>query len=342
VIAAIFGLLVFNRDNLILPVSSASDSAQRPLSVVVKSSGPLDASVAGIIVGNSTGRFKREALSVELQAGQNDLETLSFVASTANSIGLVNTYSFLLASAQSVPIVAFAAGYQRSPIVFYTLAKSNIRSPEDFIDRKVGYQPDQATAFVYDALLAKNRISGSRIRQVNVASDPSLLLNGSVDVLPGDINLAGTFRRMGVDQYSIDPAKFGVHAPGTVYFTNAETLRTNPELVRRFLRGLINGWTTAYEDYSISIPAVAKVIGEDLGFDDIRFQMEQQRELLRPLGARYGEFTRAQWSFAQNDLLQQRRLASPINIDAVINDDVLSTVNRELGSQRELGSRTPH
>ena len=327
VLALIFGLCA-----PFAATTKAADSTQRSASVTVKSNTALDPSVAGIIVGTSAGCFKRAGLTVELLAGHNDRETLDYVASTANSIGIVNAYSFLLARARSSPIVAFAAAYQRSPIVFYTLAKSKIRTPEEFIDRNVGYQPDEVTAIVYDALMAKNRVSRSRIKEIAVASEPALLANGSVDVLPGNIGQMHVFRRMGLDQYSIDPARFGVHAPGTVFFTQAEVLRTNPEIIRRFLKGLLDGWDAAYEDYSKSIPEIAAVIGKEYGTEDIRLLMEQQREFLRPLGARFGELSRAQWSFSQNELLQQRRLTAPIDITAAFNDDILSAVNRQRGT----------
>jgi ABC-type nitrate/sulfonate/bicarbonate transport system substrate-binding protein len=329
-VAAILGLtLISSRCGPFVQVSNAADSTQQSVSVIVKSNAALDPSVAGIIVGIGAGRFKREGLFVDLLAGRSDGETLDYVASTANSIGIANTYSLLLARARSVPVIAFAAAYQKSPIIFYTLAKSKTRSPEDFIDKIVGYQPDNATAVVYDALMSKNRVSRSRVKEIDVASDPALLANGTVDVLPGHIGQMHLFRRMGIDQYSIDPARFGVHAPGTVYFTTAEVLRSNPELIQRFLRGLIDGWELAYSDYAKSIPIITEVIGNDFEMDDIRLLMDQQREFLRPLGARIGELTREQWSFAQNDLLQQRRLSAPIDIDAAMNVDILSGLTRQ-------------
>jgi ABC-type nitrate/sulfonate/bicarbonate transport system substrate-binding protein len=306
-----------------------SDAAGPPqgLLATVISNSALDPSIAGIIVGTSAGRFEREGLYVNLLAGHSDRETLDYVASTANSIGIVSAYSFLLARTRSVPVVAFAASYQKSPVVFYTLAKSRIRSPEDFVGRVIGYQSDDITAIVYEALMAKTRVSRSRVKEIAITSDPELLLNGAVDVLPGYFGQMHTERSSGLD--FIDPARFGIHAPGTVYITQAEVLKRNPELIRRFLRGLINGWEIAYSDYSKSIPAISEVIGKDYAAKDIRSLMEQQREFLRPLGARLGEFTLAQWSSAQNDLLQQRRLVSPIDITAAINDEILSTINRQ-------------
>ncbi|MGY4234687.1 NitT/TauT family transport system substrate-binding protein [Bradyrhizobium sp. USDA 4449] len=314
----------------VAPRSAFSQSAARKmLSTKVRFGGPLDVSAAGVLVGKRLGAFEREGIAVEVSADLNDEQAVEYVAANPDAIGVVSVYSFLLARARSVPIVGFASAYQSSPIVFYTTVRSKIRLPDDFVGHTVAYQPGTSAAIVYSALLTQNRIPRSRVREIEATPTPSLLANGTVDVLPGSINQAPLLKRLGLTAYSIDPAKYGVHAPGSVYFARSDVLRDNPELIKRFLIGLSAGWESAYDDYSASIPILKEAITEPTDSDTIRELMDNQREFLRPLGSRLGEISRLQWNTAQADLIHQRRLSAPIDLAGAINEDILSTINRQ-------------
>src|SRR5208282_1546728 len=91
-----------------------------------------------------------------------------------------------------------------------------------------------------------------------------------------------------IDYNVIRPASYGLHVPGTVYFATESTIRNDPEFVRRFLQAVLRGWELTYEDYANSIPLIAGFDRARLTPDLIRFSLDQQRENLRPFGARFG------------------------------------------------------
>jgi NitT/TauT family transport system substrate-binding protein len=304
-------------------------AARVSLSASLRLDGVFDPRYAGEMIALRAGLFDREGLHIELKASNADVDPLHSVSVGIDTFGTAAAEGFLVARSKGAPLVAFAAAYLESPVVFYTLEKSGIRTPNDFVGRRIGYQPGEDTAMIYQALMAKLFLSRSEMHEVRVGSDVTQFLSGAVDVLPGHVGVeAYSFRQKGVGYNTLSPASFGVHVPGTIYFTTAKAAREQPELIRRFLRALIAGWELTYLDESKSIPLIASYDPTTLTPDLIRFRLEKQRELLRPVGARFGEFEEAHWRSLQDILVQQRLIKEPIDLSSAVAFDFLRDAYR--------------
>jgi ABC-type nitrate/sulfonate/bicarbonate transport system substrate-binding protein len=162
-----------------------------------------------------------------------------------------------------------------------------------------------------------------------------MLLSGAVDVWPGHVGTeAYIFRQKGVAYEFLVPADFGIHVPGTVYFTTEGVIREQPDLVRRFLRAVIAGWELTYTDEAMSISQIASYSPLALTPELIRFKLEQQRAFLRPFGLRFGEFDDTHWRSLQDILVQQRLIKEPIDLSRAVTFDFLRDVSRR---SRTLG-----
>jgi len=62
------------------------------------------------------------------------------------------------------------------------------------------------------------------------------------------------------------------------------------------------------------------------------FRLEQQRALLRPLGARFGEFDDIHWRSLQAILIQQRLLKEPLELSRAVTYDLLHDAYLPSGS----------
>jgi ABC-type nitrate/sulfonate/bicarbonate transport system substrate-binding protein len=308
-------------------------AASAPLSASLRLKGAFDPDFAGEMVAARAGLFDREGLHIDLKAGNAEADPVRLVSSGVDSFGVAGATSFLVARAEGAPIVAFAAAYLESPVVFYVHEKSGIHTPKDFFGKRVGYQPTQDTAILYQAIMAKLLLSRSEVHEVHVSSDVAPFLNGTVDVWPGHVGVeAYAFRQAGVGYNVFGPADFGVHVPGTVYFTTERTIREQPTLVRRFLRAVISGWELTYADEATSVPLIASYDPTMLTPELIRFRLQQQREFLRPLGARFGEFEVTHWQSLQDILVQQRLIKEPIDLSNVVTFDFLRDAYRRSGA----------
>jgi ABC-type nitrate/sulfonate/bicarbonate transport system substrate-binding protein len=320
------GLMIFP------PRSLAPPPVDGPLNASLRLNGPFDPSHAGEMVAARAGLFARGGLQIELEAGAADADPIASVVDGKDMIGVVGAERLLLARAKDMPIVAFAAAYLESPVVLYSLERSGIRTPNDFVGKRVGYQAGRDTALIYDAMLVKLQFPPSMVRRVPVGSDFSPLVNGDVDIWPGHVaSESYALSQSGIGYNTISPASYGVHVPGTVYFALAQTIQNNPALIRRFLQGVIDGWELTYSDYAKSVPLIASFDAETLTPDLIRFKLDQQREFLRPLGARFAEFDQTRWRSLQDILLQQKQLKEPPDLSKAVNFEFLRDVYQHRG-----------
>ena len=101
--------------------------------------------------------------------------------------------------------------------------------------------------------------------------------------------------------------------------------RERPDVVRKFLRAVIAGWDLTYADEAANIQRVARYVPARMTPERIRFVLQRQRNVLRPLGARFGEFDTSHWR-----LLQDMRLSrSEWNFQERYIFDFLRDVYRE-------------
>jgi len=313
--------------------ATVQQAAGLPLTASLRLKGAFSPDFAGEMVAARGGLFKREGLQIELKAAGAEVDPVRQVSSGIDSFGVANAGDFLTARAAGAPIVAFAAGYLESPVVFYVHEKSEIRTPRDFFGKRLGYQPGQDTAMIYQALMAKSLLSRSEVHEVRVSTDFAPFLNGTVDVWPGHVGAeAYAFRQRGVGYNVLAPANYGVHVPGTVYFTSERIANDQPSLVRRFLLAVLSGWEQTYADETTSIPLIASYDPTVLTPELIRFRLQQQREFLRPNGARFGEFEEEHWQSLQDILLQQRVIKEPIDLSRAVAHDFLRDVYRRSGA----------
>jgi ABC-type nitrate/sulfonate/bicarbonate transport system substrate-binding protein len=298
--------------------------AEVPRSVSLRLNGPFDPSYAGEMVAARAGLFDREGLHIELKVDNPEIDPLHSVSVGIDNFGTATADSFVVGRSQGERLTAFAGAYLESPVAFYVREKSGIRTPNDFVGKRIGYQPGQDTAMIYQALMARVALSRSEMHEVRVSSDVTQFLSDAVDVWPGHVGAeAYDLKQKGVGYNILTPAEFGVHVPGTVYFTTEKTAREHPELVRRFLRAVIAGWQLTYSDEVKSIPLIVSYAPTVLVPEFVRFRLDQQRELLRPFGARFGEFEETHWQSLQNILLQQKRIKEPIDLSSAVTFDIL-------------------
>jgi ABC-type nitrate/sulfonate/bicarbonate transport system substrate-binding protein len=301
----------------------------------VQLSGPFGPRFAGEMVALSAELFTREGLSVTLRPGDTDSDSLSRVAAGEDTIGVAGAENFLMMRAKGAPIVAFAAGFLKTTVAFYALDRSGVRTPFDFVDRRIGYQSAQDTAIIYRAMMDRLQISRSKVHEIPIGIDVSPLLDGRVEVLPGHVGVeAYTLTRDGINYNEINPPDYGLHVPGTVYFTSEHTLRDHPNTIRRFLRAVIAGWELTYSDEQKSVPMIAAYDTATLSSEMVSFQLNRQRGELRPSGARLGDFNETQWRLLQSILIQQRLIKDPIDLTSALTFEFLRDVYRA----RSVGS----
>lgn len=324
ILAAAYFVATPHRDVTRIPATLRAVSLR-----LMESFGPV---YSGEMVAKSAGLFSLQEIQVELHPGSPEVDPIELVVNGSATIGITGADKILLALQKELPIVAFAAASIESTVAFYALEQSRIRMPENFLGRRIGYQIGQDTAMIYEALMAKARISRNRLREISVLSDVSQLVKGEVDVWPGYItNTSYALDQKGIRYNVIRPSNYGVHALGAVYFTTEKIIRDDPEVIRRFLRAVIAGWELVYDDYARSIPLIASFDEKVLTPEFIKFALHQQRDYVRPPGTRFGEFDQSQWKTLQDMMLRQRLLLQSLDLSKGVTFEFLRDAYRKSG-----------
>jgi len=191
--------------------------------------------------------WKESGLEIQIQPGGFEHDAIKLVASGADAFGVSSGPQLLQARANGVPVVAIGSTIPRSPIGWISKKESNIKTPFDFVGKKVGAQFGTHTEITFEALCKKNKIDIKSIDRVPVKFDPRPFVTGDIDVLPvyiidQPVDLAS----QGIELNIIDPGDYGVSLfYGNLYFTTENFVKNNPELVKKFLEGASKGWVWA-------------------------------------------------------------------------------------------------
>jgi NitT/TauT family transport system substrate-binding protein len=209
------------------------------------------AQFAGFYAADQNGYYSDEGLGVTFIEGTPTTDFITPVLDGIAQFGVTNPDSLIIARSKDLPVKAIACIYQRSPGVYIALASSGISKPQDFIGKTIEVGPSGFPRL--NAMMSKLGIRSDEYTTMDSSSDLSALYEGRVDVRV--VNLTNEVLLARADNVPINiiyPDDFGIHFYGDVLFTSDAMIQKNPDLVLRFLRATLKGWTWAIENPNLA------------------------------------------------------------------------------------------
>lgn len=153
--------------------------------------------------------------------------------------------TLIAARAQGAPLRAIATIYRRNPLVYFAKVDSGITRPQDFIGKTI-----RASAFQMAVLHAMTaRVGIPPDRYAVTCCDLALFYSDHAQVSEGYLtNEVLAAQKAGYKLNIIFPDDYGVHFYADTLFATDDFLATKPDLVRRFLRATLKGWTYAVQN----------------------------------------------------------------------------------------------
>jgi NitT/TauT family transport system substrate-binding protein len=212
------------------------------------------------------GYFKQAGLDVTFDQGNGSGAAVPQVANGAYDMGFGDINALIELAAKKpdeAPIGVFML-YNRPPFTVAVKADSPIRTPSDFVGRKLGGAANDGALKLFPALCATAKIDCSKVEIVNM--QPSLreqmLMQGQVDGVFGYVTtIRFSARLIGVDpDKDLRFIKFGDY--GMDLYSNAiivsrKFAKEHPEAVKGFLAALNHGIKDAMADRQAAIDAVS-------------------------------------------------------------------------------------
>lgn len=203
--------------------------------------------ILGEVVAQRKGFYAEEGVELEITPGGPNVDGVGGVAAGQSTVGQTSSSpSVMLARSAGIPIKAFAAGYQKHPFTYFSLAADPIREPKDMVGKTIAMQP---TAFILlRALLAKNGISEDQVTMVNMGSDMNQLITGQAQAVTGWLTNTNALKVLGDDRVDMMLWDTGIQLYANVYFATDQTINETPEVLESFIRGSARGWGYAREN----------------------------------------------------------------------------------------------
>jgi NitT/TauT family transport system substrate-binding protein len=264
--------------------------------------------------------YEAENLDVTIANGgiseSGYISPMEQVLSGQAQFGMASTNEIMKARANGQPFVAIASTLQRSPRGFVSLAEKNIQSPQDLVGKRVAYRPDDNS--VYLAMLQIAGVSREDIIEITDASKFTLeaLVNDEIDVIPIFIdNEAVALTQQGHEINIILVSDYGIETYENLIFTTEIMIQDNPDLVLRFLRATLRGYTHAVQNPD-AVAALGLTYDPALDLETQKASMGRLLPLINPTGTDVGMMQAEVWENAHQVLVNQGVLAEPMDVNA--------------------------
>ncbi len=288
---------------------------------------------AGYLVAEARGYYRDAGLEVTILPGGPDTVPLPLVATGANTFGSTGADTVMISHEQGIEVVALATWFQASPVAFMVHRDSGIRSPQDFVGRRVGMFYGDNVETEYRALLAATGVDPLSVNEIPGDYSLAPFLERRADVWPVyATDQPYTARAAGAEVDLILARDYGVELMGDVLFTTAAFARANPNTVRAFVQATLRGWQDAITDPAAAIEIIL-ARNPELDRGHLEFEATETIKLLRyGIGARcVGASDRQAWAREAEVLRSLGILQRPVDLDAILLTDAVDAFYRAQG-----------
>jgi len=266
--------------------------------------------------GRTQGYYKDEAIDLELRPPSQGQMGELLVGTGREQFGITNADSLIKARASGVPVVAIMADQPDNPYSVITLKKSGIDTPAKLKGKKISWFQALERGLL-DPVIQSAGLTREDVELVTVArgAEVQLLVAGQVDALFGySFGQALTLEQRGFPVNVMPIRDYGVKMYGTVIYTSEALLKSNPELVKRFLRATIKGFIFAHGNAEAAVKEViAHAPDRELSLETKKLLIIFMLYNVADYAERFGQMTDAKWQSSVELLAKGGDLArSPV------------------------------
>jgi NitT/TauT family transport system substrate-binding protein len=304
------------------PPSGLTGAALEPIRLTM--SFRPDIQFAPMYVAVSQGFAAEEGLDIEFNH-MAETEAVQLVGVNELPFAIVSGEQVLLARAQGLPVVYIMAWWQDYPVAVAAPVDAGISSPEDLMGRRIGIPGLFGASYIgFRALIDSAGLTEDDLTLDSIGYTQVEALSQGLDeaIVVYANNEPVQLEKLGFPVDVIKVADY-VRLTSNGLITNEETLRENPELVRRMVRTLIHGIEATLKNPELAYE-ISKDYVEGLEQADREVQMQI---LTRSLDfwrvERIGYSDPQAWENMQNVLLKMGLVEAPIDLTAVYSNAFL-------------------
>jgi NitT/TauT family transport system substrate-binding protein len=202
--------------------------------------------------GKEKGFYADEGIDLEIQEGRGSATVTQVVAANSVQFGYVDVPTMMRATIKGAPVIAVGVALRTTPMSAMGLASNNIRKPEDIKGKRVITGPGDSLTQIWPLFLKKTGLKESDFTTLSGDANMKLnaVINGQADLLLGYVMDQSMKIKdaTGKDVYPIKWADYGVQLISSGIIANTNFIKSNPDLVRRFMAASTKAVEAASKD----------------------------------------------------------------------------------------------
>lgn len=240
VVILVFGMVVVLLGGP--PSAVALDKASFRLSWLIS------ATAAPFYLGLDKGFYKAEGIDLTIEEGKGAALSAKLVAQKQDTFGMADAGVLINSIEQGMPVKMFWCHYQQNPSSVLFLKQQGIKKPSDLVGKKIAGSATASHTLLLKAFLKLTGVDPAKV-EVFYTNPPfiPLVLSKKVDAMAGYHFLeAPTLEeRSGQEIGVIKFSDFGLSTLSNGLIVHNDTLKSNPDLIRRFVRATTQAWLYA-------------------------------------------------------------------------------------------------
>jgi len=193
--------------------------------------------------GKEKGFYSAQGIDLEIQEGRGSATVTQVVAAKTVQFGYVDVPTMMRAAVKGAPVVAVGVALQTNPMSAMGFVEKNIKKPEDIKGKTVATTPGDSMSQIWPLFLKKTGLKESDFKTVSGDGVTKLnaVINGQADLLLGYVMDQSMKIKdaTGKDVYPIKFSDYGINLVSSGVITNSEYLKTNGDLVKRFMAATV-------------------------------------------------------------------------------------------------------
>ena len=255
----------------------ATDATAQQMTAVTQLGWLRNGEYAPIVMADAKGYFKEEGIDHKIVDGGPGKNPIPIVAVGQAQFGVATNGMFLVSARLAkdpVDVVAIGTLFQQAPTSYITITDPGAPQPKpkDMEGKTVGVQA--GTEFMFHAFAKKNGIDESKVKLVTAQATAEPLMVGKMDFfLAWIVNQTYQIEQeaakadapatvKGKTWRALRMSEWGIGSYTDVIFASSDTLKKNPELVRRYLKAVQRGMQYVIDHPEESAEFLAKVPGQ--------------------------------------------------------------------------------
>lgn len=217
---------------------------------------------APFYLGVERGFYKDVGINLTINEGRGGAVTAQAVGAKSDQFGIVDGGTTIVSAVRGIPIRTVMSLMNSGIFAVVARADANIRVAKDLEGKAIAVTAGDALTQLWPAVVKVNKLDSTKIRLVNV--DPAgkviATLEKRTDALLGSID-AQSFQieAKGVKTSMLSYDDLGVRLVGLTVVAHEDTIKGNPDLIRRFVLATRRAFEAAQADPQAAVRAAIKI-----------------------------------------------------------------------------------